>query len=341
MKLKKKRKEVTMNNISFAHPHWFILLIIPMLMIVWYALKRNKTVPTLILSTAPIVHQQKNNLKIILKHILFALQIIAILLIIVALARPQSSNNLQDIETEGIDIVISLDVSGSMLAKDFKPDRLEASKDIAAEFINNRPNDRIGLVIFSATSFTQCPLTTDHAALINLFKGVKYGFLEDGTALGDGLSTAVLRIKESKAKSKVIILLTDGVNNSGSIDPLTAAEIAKTYGIRVYTIGVGTIGQAPYPVQTPFGTQLQMMKVEIDEPVLKQIANTTGGQYFRATSNDKLRQIYKEIDQMEKTKILVHEYKKKKEEFYPLLLIASIIFITISILNVSLLKKLP
>ena len=330
-----------MNNITFAHPHWFILLILPILMIVWYIFKRNKYVPTLHLSTASFIQQPKNNFKIILKHFFFALQIIAILLIIISLARPQSSNSLQDIETEGIDIVLSLDVSGSMLARDFKPDRLEASKDIAAEFINNRPNDRVGLVIFSATSFTQCPLTTDHAALINLFKGVKYGFLEDGTALGDGLATAVLRIKDSKAKSKVIILLTDGVNNSGSIDPLTAAEIAKTYGIRVYTIGVGTIGEAPYPVQTPFGTQLQMMKVEIDEALLKQIASFTGGQYFRATSNDKLRQIYNEIDQMEKTKILVHEYKKKKEESYPLLLTASIIFLSISLLNVSLLKRLP
>jgi len=330
-----------MTNITFAHPYWFILIIIPILMVLWYIFKRNTVTPSLILSTAPILFKQKNNYKIILKHILFGLQVIALILIIIALARPQSSNNLQDIETEGIDIVLSLDVSGSMLARDFKPDRLEASKEIAAEFITHRPNDRIGLVIFSATSFTQCPLTTDHAALINLFKGVKYGFLEDGTAIGDGLSTAVLRIKDSNAKSKVIILLTDGVNNSGSIDPITAAEIAKTYGIRVYTIGVGTLGQAPYPVQTPFGTQLQMMKVEIDEPVLKQIAQITGGKYFRATSNDKLRQIYNEIDKMEKTKILVHEYKKKKEEFYPFTLIASIIFISISILNVSLLKKLP
>jgi len=330
-----------MTNITFAHPYWFILLIVPILMIVWYIYKRNKVAPSLILSTAPILFKQKNNFKIVLKHLLFGLQILAIILIIIALTRPQSSNNLQDVETEGIDIMLSLDVSGSMLARDFKPDRLEASKDIAAEFINNRPNDRIGLVIFSATSFTQCPLTTDHAALINLFKGVKYGFLEDGTAMGDGLSTAVLRIKDSNAKSKVIILLTDGVNNSGSIDPITAAEIAKTYGIRVYTIGVGTLGEAPYPVQTPFGTHLQMMKVEIDEPVLKQIAQITGGQYFRATSNDKLRQIYNEIDKMEKTKILVHEYKRKKEEFYPFTLFASIIFITISIFNVSLLKKLP
>jgi len=330
-----------MTNISFAHPYWFTLLLFPVLMVVWYILKQRKLIPSIILSTTPFLAKQKPSFRRVLKHVLFAFQVLAVILMIIALARPQTSNNLQDVETEGIDIVLSLDVSGSMLARDFKPDRLEASKDIAAEFINNRPNDRIGLVIFSATSFTQCPLTTDHAALINLFKSVKYGLLEDGTAMGDGLSTAVLRIKDSNSKSKVIILLTDGVNNSGSIDPVTAAEIAKTYGIRVYTIGVGTVGQAPYPVQTPFGTQLQMMKVDIDEGVLKQIADITGGQYFRATSNDKLRQIYSEIDKMEKTKILIHEYKKKKEEFYLWLLIASGILVFSSLLNVSLLKKLP
>lgn len=293
------------------------------------------------LSTLPILTSKKPSFKIILKHIFFGFQVIAVILMIFALARPQSANNWQNVETEGIDIVISLDLSGSMLAQDFKPNRLEASKNIAAEFINNRKNDRIGLVIFSATSFTQCPLTTDHAALINLFNSVKFGFLEDGTAIGDGLSTAVLRIKDSNAKSKVIILLTDGVNNTGSIDPMTAAEIAKTYGIRVYTIGVGTLGQAPYPVPTPFGTQIQMMKVEIDEPLLTKIADITGGKYFRATNNEKLRQIYQEIDKMEKTKILVHEYHKRKEEFFPWVLAATILLSLVSLMNVSLLKKLP
>ncbi len=309
-------------------------------MIAWYIFKKNQY-PSIILSTAPVLHSSKKSWKVIAQHFLFSLQIIAILAIIIALARPQTSNSWKDIETEGIDIVISLDVSGSMLARDFKPDRLEASKDIAAEFINNRPNDRIGLVIFSATSFTQCPLTTDHAALINLFKSVKYGLLDDGTAIGDGLATAVARIKDSQAKSKVIILLTDGVNNSGSIDPLTAAEIAKTFGIRVYTIGVGTLGQAPYPVQTPFGTQLQMMKVEIDEPLLRKIADETGGKYFRATDNNKLRQIYNEIDQMEKTKLLVHEYYKRKEEFQLLLYIASALLALVILLKLTILKKLP
>lgn len=330
-----------MANFSFANPYWLILLVFPILMVVWYVYKQQKQIPSIILSTTPFLSKQKPSFRKILKHVLFAFEVLAVIFIIIALARPQTSNNFQNVETEGIDIVISLDVSGSMLARDFKPDRLEASKDIAIEFINNRPNDRIGLVIFSATSFTQCPLTTDHAALINLFKNVKYGLLQDGTAIGDGLSTAILRIKDSNSKSKVVILLTDGVNNSGFIDPITSAEIAKTFGIRVYTIGVGTIGQAPYPVQTPFGTQLQMMKVDIDENVLKQIADITGGKYFRATSNDKLRQIYNEIDKMEKTKILVHEYKKKKEEFHSWLLIASGIFVFSSLLNVSLLKKLP
>ncbi len=330
-----------MNNITFAHPYWFILLLVPIAMILWYVYKRKKVVPTLMLSTLPVISTKKPTFKIIARHIVFGLQVVAMVLMIIAMARPQSSNNWQNVETEGIDIVISLDVSGSMLARDFKPDRLDASKNIAAEFINNRKDDRIGLVIFSATSFTQCPLTTDHAALINLFKDVKFGFLEDGTAIGDGLSTAVLRIKDSNAKSKVIILLTDGVNNTGSVDPLTAAEIAKTFNIRVYTIGVGTLGQAPYPVQTPFGTQMQMIKVEIDEPLLNKMADITGGKYFRATNNEKLRQIYHEIDQMEKTKIMVHEYRKHKEEFFPWLLSALILMSVCGLLNVSVLKKLP
>ncbi len=329
-----------MTNLTFAHPYWFILLIVPLGMILWYIFKKS-TFPAIIISTTPFLQMQKKNWKSISKHILFAFQIISVILIIIALARPQTSNTWKDIETEGIDIIISLDISGSMLARDFKPDRLEASKDIAAEFINNRHNDRIGLVVFSATSFTQCPLTTDHTSLINLFKSIKHGLLDDGTAIGDGLATAVARIKDSEAKSKVIILITDGVNNAGSIDPYTAAEIAKTFGIRVYTIGVGTIGQAPYPIQTPFGTQLQMMKVEIDEPLLKKIAEHTGGKYFRATDNDKLRKIYQEIDQLEKTKLFVHEYHKKNEEFYKLLHLASAILIISTLLKLTILKTMP
>jgi Ca-activated chloride channel family protein len=329
-----------MSNITFAQPYWFILLIIPLTMVLWYVFKKE-TYPTIILSTTDVIKTYKSNWKTILNHILFALQVIGIILIIIALARPQRTNTLKDVETEGIDIMFSLDVSGSMLARDFKPDRLEASKDIAAEFIQSRPYDRMGIVVFSATSFTQCPLTSDKTALINLFKNIKHGFLEDGTAIGDGLATAVARLKDSEAKSKVIILLTDGVNNAGSIDPYTAAEIAKTFGIRVYTIGVGTLGKAPYPVQTPFGIQLQMINVEIDEPLLKKIAELTGGKYFRATDNEKLRKIYQEIDQMEKTKLLVHLYNKRNEEFYIFLFSATIIFILILLLKLTILKKLP
>jgi Ca-activated chloride channel family protein len=250
-----------------------------------------------------------------LRYILFALRILAITLLILVLARPQSTDKFQDVTTEGIDIVLALDISGSMLARDFKPDRLEASKNVATEFISGRPYDRIGLVVFSGESFTQCPLTTDHAVLINLLRDIKSGMIEDGTAIGMGLANGINRIKDSEAKSKVIILLTDGINNRGEIAPATSAEIAKTYGIRVYTIGVGTQGMAPYPVQTPFGTQFQNMPVEIDEAILKEIAQTTGGRYFRATDNDKLVQVYGEIDKLEKSKIDVRQFSRKEEKY--------------------------
>jgi len=250
-----------------------------------------------------------------LRHILFAMRALAIALLIIVVARPQKTSSFQDVSTEGIDIVLTQDISGSMLARDFKPDRLEAAKNIATEFISGRPYDRIGLVVFSGESFTQCPLTTDHAVLINLLREIQSGMIEDGTAIGMGLATAVNRIKDSKAKSKVIILLTDGVNNRGEIAPATAAGIAKTFGIRVYTIGVGTQGTAPYPVQTPYGIQYQDMPVEIDEGILQEIAKNTGGKYFRATDNDKLTQVYKEIDKLEKSKIDVRQFSKKEERY--------------------------
>ena len=234
-----------------------------------------------------------------------------------------------------------MDISGSMLAQDFKPDRIEASKEMAMEFIDGRPNDRIGLVIFSGETFTQCPITTDHAVLKNLFKDIKSGMIDDGTAIGDGLATAVSRLRGSKAISKVIILLTDGVNNMGSLDPLSAAEIAKVYGIRIYTIGIGTTGMAPYPVQTPFGMQIQSIKTDLDEPLLNKIANLTDGKYFRATNNDKLRRIYQEIDKMEKTKIDVTEFRKKKEEFLFLALLAMILLGTEIILRNTIFKNIP
>jgi Ca-activated chloride channel family protein len=274
------------------------------------------------------------------RHILFGLRTAAVALLIVVLARPQSTDRFQDVSTEGIDIMLAIDISGSMLARDFKPDRLEASKDVATEFISGRPYDRMGLVVFSGESFTQCPLTTDHAVLVNLMRELQSGMIEDGTAIGMGLATAINRIRESEAKSKVIILLTDGVNNRGEVAPATAAGIAKTFGIRVYTIGVGSQGMAPYPVQTPFGLQYQNMQVEIDEEILKEIANTTGGKYFRATDNNKLMQVYNEIDQLEKSKIDVKQFTRKEEEYLLPALIAFFILAAEIFINYILLRKL-
>lgn len=288
-----------MNHIVFANPKLLLLLLLIIPAVIWYVLKSVKFTASLTFSNLAGFNKAKGSYKNILRHVMFGLRMLAIAMIIVAIARPQSSNQWKNVTTEGIDIIIALDISGSMLAEDFKPNRIEAAKDVASEFISGRPNDRIGLVIFSSESFTQCPLTTDHAVLMNLFRSIKSGMIEDGTAIGLGLANAVNRLKDSRSVSKVVILLTDGVNNMGSIAPLTAAEIAKVYGIRVYTIGIGTNGVAPYPVQTAFGVQYQDMEVDIDEPMLKQIAQMTDGKYFRATNNQKLQEIYKEIDKLE------------------------------------------
>ncbi|HLP73315.1 MAG TPA: VWA domain-containing protein [Bacteroidales bacterium] len=305
-----------MRGITFEQPVFLYLLLLVPLMIVFYILKQQKAAASL---RMPGLHQfsaAKKTFRNILRHVLFGFRTAAIALLIFILARPQATDRFSNSTTEGIDIVLALDISGSMLARDFKPDRLEASKNVATEFISGRPYDRIGLVVFSGESFTQCPLTTDHAVLINLLREVQSGMIEDGTAIGMGLATSVNRIKDSEAKSKVIILLTDGVNNRGEIAPETAAEIAKTFKIRVYTIGVGTQGMAPYPVQTPFGMQYRDMPVEIDEAILKKIADTTGGKYFRATDNDKLVQVYAEIDKLEKSIIDVRQFSRKEEKFF-------------------------
>lgn len=311
-----------MEQITFAHPDFLYGLIAVPLAIIWYVFRHNKQQAYLQFSDTSLFTGYSKSWKVYFRHSLFALRWLAISLLIVSIARPQTSSSKQNLTIEGIDIIISLDVSGSMLARDLKPDRLEASKDVAVEFIKNRPNDRIGLVIFSGETFTQVPLTTDHSVLINMFTDIKSGMIEDGTAIGDGLATAVSRLRDSKAISKVVILLTDGVNNAGSVDPMTAAEIAKVFGIRVYTVGVGSYGTAPYPVQTPFGIQLRDMKVDIDEPLLQNIANQTDGRYFRATSNKQLEEIYREIDQLERSKIDVTEFKRKHEEFFPLAVLA-------------------
>jgi len=328
-------------GIIFEHPGFlFLLLIIPAL-IAWYFVRSKRNHADIQVSSSEGFEGKKRPFRIVLYHSLYALRLLVITLGILALARPQTSLSRQDITVEGIDLVIALDISGSMLAMDFRPDRLEASKSVAMEFINGRPNDRIGLVVFSGESFTQCPLTIDHSVLNNLFTDIKSGMIDDGTALGDGLATAVSRLKESKAISKVIILLTDGVNNMGSIDPLSAAEIAKLYGIRIYTIGVGSMGMAPYPVQTPFGITTQNMEVKIDEPLLKEISRMTDGKYFRATSNAKLREIYQEIDKMEKSKIDVTEFKRKKDEYIPLILLALALFGLEMLLRYSVLRNIP
>jgi Ca-activated chloride channel homolog len=304
-----------MNGITFAEPLFLYLLLVVPGMVAYYVMKQHKANASLRMPGLQPFRSARPTFRKYLRHILFGLRAAAITLLIFILARPQSTDRFQNVSTEGIDIVLALDISGSMLARDFRPDRLDASKDVATEFISGRPYDRMGLVVFSGESFTQCPLTTDHAVLINLLREVKSGMIEDGTALGMGLATAVNRIKDSQAKSKVIILLTDGVNNRGEIAPATAAEIAKTYGVRVYTIGVGTQGVAPYPVQTPYGIQYQDMQVEIDEAILQEIAQKTGGKYFRATDNNKLVQVYKEIDKLEKSKIDVKQLSRKQERF--------------------------
>lgn len=309
------------NNWTFYNPDFLYALSLVLLLWIWYYFRQREQAAQLQISSLKGITQ--NSWKAKGRHLLFLFRTIALAILIIAFARPQSTLSWEDMTTEGIDIVISMDISGSMLAQDLKPDRLEASKNVAMNFISGRPNDRIGLVIFSGESFTQCPLTTDHQVLQNLFANVKSGMVEDGTAIGMGLATAVNRLKESEAVSKVIILLTDGVNNQGSVAPLTAAKIAQKFGIRVYTIGVGTKGYAPYPFKTPFGTTVyQDVEVQIDEETLQNIASVTNGQYFRATSNKALESIYREIDQLERSKIEVKEYHKKKEEFFPLALLA-------------------
>ena len=305
-----------MFGFEFANPKYFLLLVLLLPMILWYVFKEKKSHADLQFSSLRAFRGIRHAGRVWLRHVLFALKVLAIVFLVTALARPQSSNSWQTYTSEGIDIVLGLDISTSMLARDFSPDRLEAAKEVATKFILERPQDRIGLVVFAGESFTQCPLTTDQAVLVNLLREVQSGMIEDGTAIGLGLANAVNRLKDSPAKSKVVILLTDGVNNRGAIAPVTAAELAKTYGIRVYTIGVGTYGEAPYPVPSPFGVQLQNMRVEIDEDVLRQIATVTGGQYFRATDNSKLEQIYKEIDQLEKSKMEVKHFSKKQEQYF-------------------------
>lgn len=318
---------------------WLELILIPL--VLWHIWKEKKgSAPALVYSGIS-QFAVAGKFRRYLMHLPFVFRMLAIAMIIVAIARPRSSESFEKTDTEGIDIVLTLDVSTSMLARDFTPDRINAAKDIAIEFISQRPNDRMGIVVFAGESFTQCPLTTDRATLINLMKDIETGLIEDGTAIGNGLATAVARLKDSKAKSRVIILLTDGVNNRGEISPLTASEIAKTFGIRVYTIGVGAMGMAPYPVMTPFGVDIQQVEVQIDEPLLQKIAEDTGGKYFRATDNTKLLEIYGEINKMEKNRVTVDSFPVYKELFMQYALIALCALLLEIIFKMFVIRRLP
>lgn len=330
-----------MNGISYNNPEFFYLLLLLLPMIAWYIWKQKKAGASIQFSSDMGFARIPKSWKYYFRHSVFVLQILSLSMLIVALARPQSQNNWSNVTTEGIDIVIALDISSSMLAMDFKPNRIEAAKDVATQFISGRTNDRIGLVVFAGESFTQCPLTTDRAAVINLFKGLESGMIEDGTAIGNGLATAVSRLKDSDAISKVVILLTDGENNRGEIAPVTAAELAKTFGIRVYTVGVGTIGMAPYPLQTPFGVQVRDVEVKIDEETLQKIAATTDGKYFRATNNNKLAEIYQEIDKLEKSKIDVKEFSKKEEGYLKYALFGALLLLAGIFLKTTIFRNIP
>lgn len=312
------------HNITFANPWVLLGLILVPLLIAWYIWRYRKQDPTIRISDLSLINDVKPTLRQRLRPLLYVLRVLAITALVIALARPQRQMSREEMQVEGIDVVLAMDISGSMMAEDFRPNRLEAAKKVAASFIEGRKDDRIGLVVFAGEAFTQIPLTIDHHVLLDQLSRIKTGIIKDGTAMGDGLATAVNRLKESKAKSKVIILLTDGINNQGSVDPQNAAEIAALYDIRLYTIGVGTRGMAPYPFKDQFGrTVYQNVPVEIDENLLTSMAQSTkDGKYFRSTNKQSLENIFSEIDRMEKTKVDVTRYENYKDIYLPLLLFA-------------------
>jgi Ca-activated chloride channel family protein len=330
-----------MKPVVFANPQLLYLLAILPVIIAFHIWKSKKGTASVTLSSLSPFNGLGRPVRWYFREFLFAMRLVVLILLIIVLARPQSANEWEQVNSEGIDIVMCIDASGSMQAMDFTPNRLEASKKVASEFISGRQGDRFSIVVFSGESFTQCPLTNDRATVLNLMNELKFGMIEDGTAIGMGLATSVNRLKDSQAKSKVVILLTDGINNTGMISPLTAADIAHQYNIRVYTIGVGTMGTAPMPVNTIFGMRTQDVKVEIDEDVLQKIAQKTGGQYFRATDNAKLAEIYGEIDKLEKTILDVQKFSKRKDEYFPWLMIAALILFSEIFLRAVFLKNTP
>jgi Ca-activated chloride channel family protein len=303
-------------NVSFAYPWVLYLLFLVPLLAVWYTIRGSKNQASITYSSFSLFDKVPSTLRERLRHLPIVLRLLALTALIIALARPQDFSSGQNVTAEGIDIALVLDISGSMLAEDFKPNRMEAAKNLTDQFIQSRISDRIGLVIFAREAFTQCPLTIDYSVLRNLLSEIRSGMVPDGTAIGNAIANGVNRLKDSDAESKVMILLTDGVNNAGEVDPISAAEIARTFGVRIYSIGVGTRGEAPFPVKTPFGTRYQMMPVEIDEPLMKEISETTGGKYFRATNNRALQEIYNTIDELEKTKIEITSYRTARELYY-------------------------
>ena len=326
----------------FEYPRLLWLIAIPAALVAHYIyMEIAQRHPHLRVSSSVPWTVSGTSFMAVLRHLPFLLRTFALVMMIIAIARPRSSSEMERIDTEGIDIILAMDVSTSMLARDLTPDRISASKDIAIEFISQRPSDRMGIVVFAGESFTQCPLTTDRATLINLMKEVQTDLIEDGTAIGNGLATAVARMKDSDAKSRVVILLTDGVNNRGEISPQMAAEIAKTYGIRVYTIGVGKEGMAPYPVMTPWGVEVQNVKVEIDEKLLSELAESTGGRYFRATDNTNLAEIYSEINKMEKARTTVDSFPVYKELFGLYALLALLALLLEFFIDRFVLRRLP
>ncbi len=327
-------------NIKFEQPWMFALLAVLPILVVWYVMRSNKMQTSIKISDASA--KGLAGWKNIFRHVPFILRLLALGFIITALAKPQSSNTQQSTEGEGIDIMLCLDISGSMNAQDFLPNRLEASKSMAVDFVNKRVADRIGVVIFSGESFTQCPLTTDHGVLVQAIQNIRNGLLEDGTAIGAGLGTSVDRLRTSESKSKVIILLTDGVNNGGLIDPNTAKEIAKTFAIKVYTIGVGTDGYAPVQVKDPFGNiTTQQQKVTIDEKLLNEIADETGGRYFRAKNNANLKSIYDAIDTLEKSKVEITSFTRYTDRFFPFVIAAVVLIFLEVLIRFTIFKKFP
>ena len=327
---------------TFLHPHLlWLLLLLPVLLLI-YVLWRRKQQASLRMPSLHFLDGVGGGVRVYLRHSVFALRLLALGLIFIALARPQSSSSWSDDRVEGIDIMLTMDISTSMLAMDFQPNRVEAAKEVAMRFVANRPNDNIGLVVFAGESFTACPLTQDHATLINRLRSMTPGIIEDQTAIGSGIATAIGSLKESKAKSKVIILLTDGANNTGNISPKMAADLAKTFGISIYTIGVGSgAGEAPYPIETPFGTVVRNMPVDLDEPTMRQIAEISGGAYFRATDNESLSAIYKKIDQLEKTKLSTRNYHTTYEEFFIFVLVAALLLLIEFVLRSTLFRTNP